>query len=169
MYSLKKVFNYTLFLPSYLYSMTKKQTWLLLLLLFDGLIFSSMILFKFNLHNGFEFLGWKFSYLPFPFFDFAHISSGESALTSTLLGYLFFIIYGLVLLSAIEGDKRKRILTLGLIIMTLYSVYFESLAMLQDLKGKYMGQHLWNGPVLFILGLLLLYKKRNRIIHTENE
>jgi len=139
--------------------MSKKQIWILLLLLLAGLIFSSMVLFQFNLHNGFSFLGWKLSLIPYPLFDYAHISSAELKLTSTIIGYLFFLGYGLAALTVVKNDKRKRVLYFGFIILSLYSIYFEGNSILLDLKGEYFGQHLWNGPVLFIFGLMLMYRK----------
>jgi hypothetical protein len=140
--------------------MTKKQIWILISLLLTGLIFSSLILFQFNLHNGFVFSGWKFNFIPYPFFDYAQISSTEEFLTSTIIGYLFLLGYGLTALTYVKNDTRKRFLYFGFIILCLYSIYVEGSAMISDIKGEYFGQHLWNGPVLFLFGLLLMYPKK---------
>ena len=145
--------------------MTKKQ-FLLLALLICGLIFSTHIRITFNLHGGFVFQSWWFSIIPLPLFDHAESSSGQMALTSSVLGYVFYVIFGALCIIDVSGNRRWLLITLGFIFVTVYAIYFEIAAMIHDLRLVFSGEHLWAGPVLFLLGLLIYFKSSK--IRAEN-
>jgi len=65
-----------------------------LLLLVIGLIFSQLVLVKFNLNNGFEFH--KVSFRLLPIADYADKISQKLYLTSVILGYIAFVIFGVI-------------------------------------------------------------------------
>ena len=80
----------------------KKLSFVLLIL---GLIFSQLFIVTFNLDNGFEFH--KFLIKPLPIADYAGKSSPELYLTSTILGYIAFVIFGIIY-GCNTGDKRAK-------------------------------------------------------------
>ena len=137
--------------------MTKKH-FLLLALLICGLIFSSHIRITFNLHGGFVFQSWWFRIIPIPLFDHAESSSENMTLTSTVFGYVFYVVAGILFIYDVRDNRRWLLITLGFIFVTLYAIYFELTAMIHDLLLDFSGEHLWAGPVLFLLGLLIYFK-----------
>lgn len=125
-----------------------------LVFLILGFFLSSVIRMKFNISNGFEFHNLWITWLP-SFFDFALLSSSEHALTTTFLGYIFFISSGFLMLNNLKnlGNKNKRLTTfLGL---SAFALLFELISLAQDLFTSYYGQHLRIGLILFILGIIV--------------
>jgi hypothetical protein len=144
--------------------MTAKQIFTVVILVL-GLVFSSLVRFTFNLQDGFVFHSWWIN--PLPLFNFAEDGSSMLNLTSTAAGYLFYIVAGLFFIKDVRENARWLLITLGYIFVTVYAVYFEMMAMLDDLQGKFSGQHLWAGPVLFLLGLLIYFKTMKLIAGKE--
>lgn len=138
---------------------------LILILLIIGLILSSLIRIVFNLSNGFEYHNLWIQILPLPIFDFAGQSSDQMNLTSTIIGYIIYLIAGFLL---IKIQKNKIPWIMIYIIITLISIYFEATSMIQDLNSKFTGQHLRIGPFLFILGLIIFIKDKLKLVKTTN-
>jgi hypothetical protein len=127
---------------------------LTLVFLLLGLIFSSIIRIRFNVSNGFEFVGFWITPLP-SIFDFAAIQSGDLALTSTAFGYLFLIISGILMLQDIKKLRQKTRSLIVFLSVTLLALVFESVSMVQDFSSDFAGQHLRIGFALFLFGLFL--------------
>jgi len=128
----------------------------ILVLLIIGLLFSSIIRVKFNLSNGFEYHGFWIRLLPIPIFDYAG-GSNDPKLTSTIFGYLFYLVTGLMML-----NNHKKIISWAsvFIAIILISILFETAYMVQDFNQKFVGQHLRVGPFLFIIGFLIFYEDK---------
>lgn len=133
--------------------MTTKQK-ILFGLLILGLIFSSLVRIRFNLSDGFIFHDVWTKLLPLPLFDYAK-QSGDLSLTSTIIGYLFFAVSGILLVSEVKTNKLAKAVLTGFLLITVYSTYFEWTSLMQDINSHFIGQHLRMGPVLFLLGLVL--------------
>jgi len=120
-----------------------------------GFILSSIIRVRFNLSDGFEFQGFWIT-LPLPFFDFAASSSTDLTLTSTSLGYLFLVVFGLLMLSDFKVLRQKTTSLTVFLVLTLLALVFESASIIQDINSSFTGQHLRIGVALFLSGLLIL-------------
>ena len=138
--------------------MTGKQKQFLIFLAL-GLIFSSIMRITFNLHDGFLFHDLSLT-PPLPLFDYADEGSTHAKLTSTLLGYAFFILAGFIFIGEIKENQRWLMILLGFVAITLYASYFEVSSMIADINGEYKGEHAWVGPTLFLLGLLVYFKSK---------
>ena len=136
--------------------MTTKQK-IILGLLMLGLVFSSLVRLRFNLSDGFVSHGMRTQLLPLPIFDFAKASK-DLSLTSTIIGYLFFAVSGVLLLLEAINNKLLRSLWVGFLLVTVYATYFEWTSLMQDINSTFAGQHLRMGTVLFLLGLILFYR-----------
>ncbi len=131
----------------------KKQNIFIFSLLILGLLFSATMGFKFNLTNGFELKDWWIS-IPLQIFDFAGQSSNELALNSQLIGYVFYLIFGLVSLKTrnIQSNTSKFLLAaffvlVGLVFISdFYSFYL-------DINREFRGRHFGVGLLVFLLGL----------------
>ncbi len=132
----------------------------ILVLLAIGLLFSSIIRIKFNLSNGFEYHGFWIRFLPLPIFDYAG-GSNDPKLTSTIFGYLFYLVTGLMMLY----NHKKIISWVSVFIAIIFiSFLFETSYMIQDMNQKFVGQHLRVGPFLFLIGIILLYKDKIKFL-----
>jgi len=120
-----------------------------------GLILSSMIRFTFNVSDGFAFQDFWFKILPLPVFDYAGHASNQLNLTSTVLGYLFFAVFGFLLIKEFKNDKKWISLAIGFFFLTLIAIVFEGSSIVQDLNSNFIGQHFRIGPTLFLFGLLV--------------
>ena len=145
--------------------MTKPRILLGLLIL--GLVFSSLVRLQFNLSDGFVSHGVMTKLIPLPLFDYKG-QSGDLSLTSTIFGYLFFLLSGVLLFLETRKNKLQRRLRLGFLFITLYATYFEWTSLMQDINLTYTGQHLRMGPVLFLLGLVL-YIRNYRTHRVQRE
>ena len=128
-----------------------------LVFLILGLLFSSIIRVRFNISNGFEFHNIWITWIP-SIFDFALLSTKEQDLTSTFLGYIFFAVFGILMLNQIKRpvNKNKNLTTyLGL---TVFALLFELISLAQDLYTSYYGQHLRIGMLLFFFGIIVYYQ-----------
>jgi hypothetical protein len=132
---------------------------LILVLLICGLILSSLVRIVFNLSNGFEYHNFWIKILPLPIIDFAGKSSNQMSLTSTIIGYIIYLIAGFLMIQTQKND----ILWISIfVLIILISIYFETTSMIQDLNSRFTGQHLRTGPILFILGLLIFLKDKKK-------
>ena len=136
--------------------MSTKQK-ILLGLLILGLVFSSLVRLRFNLSDGFVSHGVWTKLLPVPIFDY-NGASGDLSLTSTIIGYLIFAISGVLLFLEAGNNKLLKALWAGFLLITVYATGFEWTSLMQDIHLKFSGQHLWMGPALFLLGLILFYR-----------
>ena len=119
-----------------------------------GLVFSTIIRVRFNVSNGFEFQDFWITPIP-SIFDFAAIRSSELALTSTSFGYLFFVIFGLLMLSDFKALRQKNTSLTIFLVLSLLALVFESISVIQDISSSFVGQHLRMGLALFLFGLLI--------------
>jgi len=129
-----------------------------LALLVIGLIFSSLLRIAFNVSDGFVFQRFLISVLPLPIFDYAGNASNELNLTTTILGYFFYLFAGFVLIKKNKDDKKWYSFAVGFVLILVTAIIFEGSSIVLDLKSEFVGQHLRIGPALFILGFLTLTK-----------
>ncbi|MEE4197197.1 MAG: hypothetical protein V2I54_06105 [Bacteroidales bacterium] len=131
----------------------KKQS---LFLLIAGLVLSQFIVIRFNLNDGFEFHNFWIKLLPIA--EYAGESSEESYLTSTLLGYLAFIIFGVTHTSKQKFPEifKSTLMFTGIAIVV---TFFEFTSILEDLNGTYQGKHFRIGWLLFLVGFWIFGKE----------
>lgn len=132
---------------------------ILLGILFLGLIFSSMFGINFNLVKGFEFKGFWFNIIPFKLLDFARADNTVLLLTSRILGYFIYALFGLLLIKDFKVNRTGMISYITYLLIVFYAIYFEGTSLFQDMKSNYSGQHLWIGTILFLLGLFNFNRK----------
>lgn len=127
-----------------------------LFLLFIGLILSQIIVIRFNLNHGFDFHNLWIKIIPIA--DYAGKSSKEMYLTSTILGYIAFIIFGV---KHTNKNKYPRIFKSALMFTGIAVVvtFFEFTSILEDLNGTFQGKHFRIGWLLFLLGVWIFWKK----------
>jgi hypothetical protein len=126
-----------------------------LLLLILGLLFGQLLIITFNLNDGFEFHGLSIKLLPI--FDYGGGPS-EQFLTSTILGYIAFIIFGVINTNKIKSPtifKSALMFTAISIVVT----FFEFTSILEDLNNTFQGKHFRIAWLLFFLGLWIFSKK----------
>ena len=131
----------------------KKLSIILLLL---GLIFSQIIVVRFNLNNGFQFHNFWFKILPIA--SYAGKSSPELYLTSTILGYIAFVIFGILNTNKVKspGIFKSVLMFSGI---TIVVTFFEFTSVLEDLNSTFQGKYFRIGWLLFFLGLWIFSKK----------
>ena len=131
----------------------KKLSIILLLL---GLIFSQIIVVRFNLNNGFQFHNFWFKILPIA--SYAGKSSPELYLTSTILGYIAFVIFGILNTNKVKspGIFKSALMFSGI---TIVVTFFEFTSVLEDLNSTFQGKYFRIGWLLFFLGLWIFSKK----------
>jgi len=125
------------------------------LLLLTGLVFSSLIRVVYTLSNGFEYQEMWIKLLPLPIFDFATQDSSQLALTSTIVGYLVYMVAGILML---KKEKEKIHWIIPFLLIIVISIIFEVTSIVQAMKSHFTGQHLRIGPTLFLAGLFILNK-----------
>jgi hypothetical protein len=130
----------------------KFSTRIIFLLL--GLFFSVIAGFYFNLSNGFVFQGFYLT-PQFQLLDLAVYCSPEIFLNSQLIGYTFYLIFGIACAKKMDlwPDKMDRtsivsfFLLIGLVFISdFYSFY-------QDLTNQFTGRHFRIGMLVFLIGL----------------
>ncbi len=131
----------------------KKLSIILLLL---GLIFSQIIVVRFNLNNGFQFHNLWIKVLPIA--SYAGKSSPELYLTSTISGYIAFVIFGILNTNKVKspGIFKSALMFSGI---TIVVTFFEFTSVLEDLNSIFQGKHFRIGWLLFLLGLWIFSKK----------
>jgi len=125
-----------------------------IILLILGAI-TSIFLIKFDLQNGFEYLGVKIQYT---LIDYAGESPTDKFLTSQIIGYLIFLVFILSIKKQLI-DKKKLAITVFLILVII-GIFSESLAFYENFNGEFKGRHFRIGNMLTILGVLLLIKTK---------
>ena len=95
------------------------KKWSLFLLIL-GLILGKVILLNFNLNNGFEIHGISIKLLPIA--DYAGKASPELYLTSTILGYLAFVIFGIINTNKTKSPAifKSALMYTGIVIVVTY-------------------------------------------------
>ena len=130
-------------------------------ILLAGLVLSSTIRLKFNLHEGFTFSNLWITLIPLPFFDHGNITPIEF-LTTTVVGYLFYIAFGIMFLISGKHRFTMIILIVGLLTLSIIGSVIEISTFLQDINGQYVGRHLRMGPTIFILGLYTMIQTKSK-------
>ncbi|MCG8411869.1 MAG: hypothetical protein MI739_11370 [Bacteroidales bacterium] len=130
-----------------------------LVLLFLGLIFGQLLIFTFNLNNGFEFHKTIFRLLPIA--DYSGTGSQESYLSSNILGYLFFLVFAIVNLNKSKWPSTFKASLLFLLIV-LVVTFFELTSIIQDMNNLYSGKYFRIAWLLFLLGIWIYSKKEYR-------
>jgi hypothetical protein len=142
--------------------MNSKQKLTFGLLIF-GFIFSSIIRIRFNISGGFNFHDiWLSS--PLPLFDFSAHSTNEQALTSTIIGYLLFALFGFFLITDYYSSNLSRIILTPFLLLTIIASMFEITSLIQDFNSNFVGNYVQIGPTLFIFGLFIYiidFRKKN--------
>jgi hypothetical protein len=127
-----------------------------LILLLVGLIFSQLFIIVFNLNNGFEYHHYTIKLLPIA--DYAGKASPQLFLTSTIVGYIAFVIFGFIHTNKIKSPDifKSSLMFTGISIVV---AFFEFTSILEDLNGTFQGKHFRIGWLLFLLGLWIFSKK----------
>lgn len=131
----------------------KKLSFILLLL---GLILSQIVIVKFNLNSGFEFHNFCFKLLPVA--EYAGKTSPELYLTSTILGYFAYLIFGILNTNKIKSPETFKSFLMFTGIAVIVS-FFEFTSIIEDLNSNFQGKYFRIGWLLFLLGLWLFVKK----------
>lgn len=131
-----------------------KRTSLILLIL--GLILSQLIIVKFNLNNGFQFHSFDIRLIPIA--DYASKISQNLYLTSVIIGYILFVLFGVL---NTNKQKAPEIFKSSLMFtgIALVVTFFEFTSILEDLNGTFQGKRFHIGWLIFLLGLWIYSKK----------
>ena len=127
-----------------------------LALLILGLIFGQFIRLTYNLNNGFEIHSISFKLLPIA--DYAGKASPQLFLTTTILGYFAFIIFGIINTNKTKYPSifKSALLYTGIVLVV---TFFEFTSILEDLNGTFEGKHFRIAWLLFLLGLWIFSKR----------
>ena len=127
------------------------------ILLILGLIFS-IVLITFRIENGFEFLNIQ---SELSIIDVAFNKSNETYLSSTIIGYLFYLIFSLTMWRKTNRNGKNRLLIFSLLI--LIGISFELKVLYESLNLIYNGAHFRIGIPLALIGFFIA----NRMNITE--
>jgi len=130
-----------------------------------GLVFSVLLGFNFNLSQGFEFKGFWF-YFPPNLMDIAFISSGETLLKSNLIGYVFYLIFGIIYFKQNPSFRKSPVFIAFLILVALVFIS-DFYSMYLDFNDAFNGRHFRVGLIVFILGILS-YRQTSSKLNTES-
>lgn len=119
------------------------------ILLILGLIFS-IVLITFRIENGFEFLNIQ---SEFSIIDVAFYKSNETYLSSIIIGYLFYLIFSLIMMRKINRNEKKGLLFFSL--LSLIGISFELKVFYENLNGMNNGAHLRIGIPLALIGFFI--------------
>ncbi len=119
------------------------------IVLIIGLILS-IILITFKINNGIEILNLK---INLSIIDIAYGKSSENFLTSTIIGYLCFLIFSILAWKKMNKDLRIYLLLFSL--LTILAIYFEGTGISNEINGNFNGQHFRIGIPLNIFGLII--------------
>ncbi len=97
--------------------------------------------------------------LPFKVLDFNSQNSEQLFLTSTVVGYLFYLLAGMISVLTNHFKNTPSFFRVIFVFITLYAVYFETAAIIIAFHSEFSGQHLWVGTALFLYGLLIIFYK----------
>jgi len=131
-----------------------KKTSLILLIL--GLIFGQLVIFTFNLNNGFVIHKVLIRFIPIA--DYAGKTSQYLYLTTTILGYIAFVIFGVLNTNKVKSPtifKSALMFSSVAIVVT----FFEFTSILEDLNNSFQGKYFHIGWLLFFLGFWIFSKK----------
>ncbi len=139
----------------------------LLSLVILGLLSSSVLGFDFNLANGFEFH--RFWYKPsFQLIDYAGCSP-DLQLTSQLAGYVFYLLFGMIIFPQIDWtNRRNAFYFLVFVALTAVVIFSDFYSFYQDLTHQFAGRHLQMGQLTGLIGLALYaHIQRQQPVQTE--
>lgn len=125
-----------------------------LALLIVGLLLGQLVRIIFNVHDGFEFHTISLKLLPIA--DYGGGSS-EQFLTSTILGYLAFIAFGVINTNRQKypGIFKSALMFTG---ASLVVAFFEFTSIIEDYNNTFQGKHFRIAWLLFFLGLWIFSK-----------
>ena len=124
------------------------------ILLILGLIFS-IVLITYRIENGFEFLNIQ---SELSIIDVAFNKSKETYLSSTIIGYLFYLIFSLTMWRKTNRNEKNRLLIFSL--LTLIGISFELKTLYESLNGIYNGGHFRIGIPLALIGFLIANRRK---------
>ncbi len=127
-----------------------------LTLIIIGLLLSQIILIIFNLNSTFIIHDITIRILPIA--EYAGRTSPQLYLTSAILGYIAFVVFGVINTNKIKAPsifKSVFMFTAISIVVT----FFEFTSILEDLNGTFHGKHFRIGWLLFFLGLWIFSKR----------
>lgn len=127
-----------------------------LILIILGILLSQVLRIAFNLNDGFEYHGFIIKLLPIA--DYAGRASNELYLTSTILGYIAFLIFGIMNTNKVQSPEIFKSAFMFSAI-ALVVTFFEFTSILEDLNGTFHGKHFRIGWLLFVLALWIFSKK----------
>lgn len=112
-----------------------------LALLLCGLLFSSVTGVNFSLAGGYEFHNFWFK-VPLQIFDFAGKSSGGLFLNSQIIGYLFYLIFGMISFGKINwSDMRSSISFIAFVAFAAMVIIGDFYCFYLDITHQFNGQH----------------------------
>jgi hypothetical protein len=125
-----------------------------LVILILALLFSHFVILNFNLNGGFTCHGVKFQALPLV--AFSGQVSDNKVLTSSVLGYILFIVF------LLANFKRAKTITPKLLYSMLFisvaSVLFELYSFFLDYNNTYTGQRLRVGFVVYLICFYYIFR-----------
>jgi hypothetical protein len=130
-----------------------------------GWIFSTLVTPRFNLTPELEIKGFWIS-SPLKFIDIAIQGSEELSLTSQLIGYIFYILFGVLSIPRIDLSVRINLfLLITFFLMILLVFAGELYSFLLDMHGHFTGNHFRMGATVFAIGFMifLMLPKPNTI------
>jgi len=128
----------------------KSKKILSILLILASFLLSQIIIFKFTLHEGFQYLGYDLKIRPI--LNYAH-SSPRSYITSISVGYLLSAIF--LLINFNQGWVIRKKLTFSAVGICFLALSVELTTLWESWHGVYHGSHFEVGIPLVILNLLL--------------
>lgn len=129
------------------------------ILLLLGYFFSSVAGFHFNLSNGINFQ--DFYVKPqFQFLDLALFCSPEVCLNSQLIGYLFYLVFGIDCAHKLVyfSSNRDRIVLISFFLLIGLVFISDFYSFYQDLTNQFTGRHFRIGFLVFLVGLSIYYR-----------
>ena len=126
-----------------------------LILLILGLLFSQLIVMIYNLNDGFEFH--KIIIRFYPLAKYSTISP-DLKLKSVLVGYIFFVIFGVLNTNKTKSPEtfKSALMFTGIVVVL---SFFEFTSILEDINGTFRGKHFEIGWIIFLLGLWIFSKR----------
>lgn len=126
-----------------------------LTMLILGLIFGQLVIFTFNLNDGFDYHKILIRFIPIA--DYAGKYSPETVLHSTFLGYIAFVVFGIINTNKTKYPNIFKSAFMFSAIAIIVS-FFEFTSILEDMSGTYQGKYFRIAWLLFLLGLWIFSK-----------
>jgi len=125
-----------------------------------GLLFSSIAGFNFNLTDGFHFHNFWVR-TPLPLVDIATKNSSDLHLNSHLIGYLFYLVFGMISFGETDWSNWRNsmgfiafVALVGLVIISDFNSFY------QEITHQFTGRHIRMGLLVFLIGLSVFYRNK---------